>query len=104
MTVFDAPGAWLRCALHAHSTNSDGELQPEFLVRHYEWAGYDVLATTDHWARTVEPSTKRLLVIPSTERTAWVGGGDDPPVLALGVEPAPVAPPGALEPLRELVA
>jgi len=104
MTVFDAPGAWLRCALHAHSTNSDGELQPEFLVRHYEWAGYDVLATTDHWARTVEPSTKRLLVIPSTELNAVVEGGDDAHVLALGVESDPVAPAGDFEPLRELVA
>ncbi len=44
MDPFDAPGNWLRCALHAHTTNSDGELAPEFLVRHYEWAGYDVLA------------------------------------------------------------
>ena len=45
---------WLRCALHAHTTNSDGELAPELLVRHYEWAGYDVLAITDHWVRTDE--------------------------------------------------
>ena len=55
MTPFDADGLWLRCALHAHTTNSDGELAPELLVRHYEWAGYDVLAITDHWVRTVEP-------------------------------------------------
>ena len=27
------------------------------LVRHYEWAGYDVLAITDHWVRTDERST-----------------------------------------------
>ena len=40
------------------------------LVRHYEWAGYDVLAITDHWVRTVEPSTRKLLVIPSTELNA----------------------------------
>jgi hypothetical protein len=35
MTVFEAPGTWFRCALHAHTTNSDGELAPEFLARHY---------------------------------------------------------------------
>ncbi len=52
MSPFDAPGLWLRCALHAHTTNSDGELAPDLLVRHYEWAGYDVLAITDHWVRT----------------------------------------------------
>jgi hypothetical protein len=103
MTAFDAPGAWLRCALHAHTTNSDGELAPEFLVRHYEWAGYDVLATTDHWARTAEPSTRSVLVIPSTELNAVVGNGDDAHVLALGVEADPVAPLGDFEPLADVV-
>ena len=52
MTPFDDDGIWLRCALHAHTTNSDGEMAPDMLVRHYEWAGYDVLAITDHWVRT----------------------------------------------------
>src|SRR3954470_18461457 len=86
MSPFDAPGDWLRCALHAHTTNSDGELAPEFLVRHYEWAGYDVLAITDHWVRTTERSTKKLLVIPSTELNAQAGGAEhDAHVLALGV-------------------
>ena len=41
MSPFEAEGAWLRCALHAHTTNSDGELSPDMLVRHYEWAGYE---------------------------------------------------------------
>jgi hypothetical protein len=104
MTVFDAPGTWFRCALHTHTTNSDGELAPEFLVRHYEWAGYDVLAITDHWARTVEPSTRKILVIPSTELNAVTGHGDDVHVLALGVEADPVAPPRDFEPLADVVA
>src|ERR1700693_6589441 len=77
-------GVWLRCALHAHTTNSDGELAPEMLVRHYEWAGYDVLAITDHWVRTEERSTRKLLVIPSTELNATCGPSvDDAHVLAL---------------------
>ena len=54
VTPFEGDGVWLRCALHAHTTNSDGEMAPDMLVRHYEWAGYDVLAITDHWVRTVE--------------------------------------------------
>ena len=58
---------WLRCALHAHTTESDGELAPRALVKHYERAGYDVLAITDHWARSDPPSTERLLVLPSAE-------------------------------------
>jgi hypothetical protein len=103
MSPFDANGTWLRCALHAHSTNSDGELGPDLLVRHYEWAGFDVLATTDHWVRTDEPSTKRLLVIPSTELNAVVGERDDAHVLALGVGVDPVAPAGGFEPLADVV-
>src|SRR6184192_2642532 len=80
-------GVWLRCALHAHTTNSDGEMAPDMLVRHYEWAGFDVLAITDHWVRTVERSTRKLLVIPSTELNATCGSPEeDAHVLALGVE------------------
>ena len=102
---FREEGTWLRCALHAHTTNSDGELAPELLVRHYEWAGYDVLAITDHWARTVEPSTKKLLVIPSTELNAEAPTQEhDAHVLALGLEVDPVLPEGNFAPLEEVVA
>jgi hypothetical protein len=104
MSPFDAPGDWLRCALHAHTTNSDGELGPEFLVRHYDWAGYDVLAITDHWFRTVEASTGSLLVIPSAELDGLVGDGEDVHVLALGLEADPAAPTGDFEPLADVVA
>jgi hypothetical protein len=102
VTPFEGDGVWLRCALHAHTTNSDGELPPDMLVRHYEWAGYDVLAITDHWVRTVEPSTRKLLVIPSTELNA-VANGHDSHVLALGVEADP-EPPDEFAPLADVVA
>jgi hypothetical protein len=102
---FDADGVWLRCALHAHTTNSDGEMAPHMLVRHYDWAGYDVLAITDHWVRTEEPSTKRLLVIPSTELNAQAGGREhDAHVLALGVQADPAIPEGEFAALPEVVA
>ena len=65
--VFLQKGTWLKCALHAHTTNSDGELAPADLVRHYEQAEFDALVITDHWIRTVERSTERLLVVPGTE-------------------------------------
>lgn len=105
MNPFRADGLWLRCALHAHTTNSDGELAPEMLVRHYEWAGYDVLAITDHWVRTVEPSTKKLLVIPSTELNANAPTQEhDAHVLALGLAVDPVLPEGNFAPLEEVVA
>lgn len=78
-------GAWLRCALHAHTTRSDGELAPRHLVRHYERAGYDVLAITDHWRITDAASNERLLVIPGVELNCILPGARDGHVLAYGL-------------------
>jgi hypothetical protein len=104
VTPFNGDGLWLRCALHAHTTNSDGEMAPDMLVRHFEWSAYDVLAITDHWVRTVERSTRKLVVIASTELNARVGAsGDDAHVLALGVEADPEPPDGEFEPLQTVV-
>src|SRR3954451_15564696 len=64
---FDTDGLGLRCALHAHTTESDGELPPAMLAEHYRRAGYDVLAITDHWRRTAATSLDGLLVIASSE-------------------------------------
>jgi hypothetical protein len=102
---FEDGGKWLRCALHAHTTNSDGELPPDKLVRHYEWAGFDVLAITDHWIRTVEPSTEGLLVLPGTELNAQAGGPEhDAHVLALGLGTDPEIPSGEFAGLADTVA
>jgi hypothetical protein len=98
---FDSPGAWLRCALHAHTTNSDGALPPEKLVEHYEWAGFDVLAITDHWIRTLAPSTERLLVLPGTELDARIDGKGDAHVLGVGVDADPPAVEAKLPTLDE---
>jgi hypothetical protein len=104
MNVFRAEGTWFRCALHAHTTNSDGDLAPDLLVRHYDWAGYDVLAITDHWHRTVEASTRGLLVIPSAELNARAPSArDDAHVLALGLAADPELPEGEFAPLQEVV-
>jgi hypothetical protein len=95
---------WLRCALHAHTTNSDGDLPPDKLVRHYDWSGYDVLAITDHWVRTAERSTRKTLVIPSVELNAQCGApGHDAHVLALGVEADPVVPDDEFAQLQDVV-
>ena len=87
----------MRCALHAHTTASDGELPPPALVVHYERAGYDVLATTDHWHITEVPSTERLIVIPSVELNCVLPGARDGHVLGFGVRATP-------DELRELAA
>ena len=78
-------GAWLRCALHAHTTRSDGELAPKHLARHYERAGYDVLAITDHWRITSAASKDRPLVVPSVELNCILPGARDGHVLGFGV-------------------
>ena len=64
---FAEPGIWLKCALHTHTTESDGSLTPSRLAENYRDAGFDVLAITDHWRRTIVPSTDELITIPSAE-------------------------------------
>jgi hypothetical protein len=83
--VPDWNGPWLRCALHAHTTESDGDLPPAALAAHYERAGYDVLAVTDHWRITDAPGVGRLLVIPSVELNCVLPGARDGHVLGFGV-------------------
>lgn len=78
-------GIWLRCALHAHTSRSDGELAPRHLARHYARAGYDVLAITDHWRITDDDSVDGLLVIPSVELNCILPGARDGHVLGYGV-------------------
>lgn len=44
-----APQArWLRGNLHAHTTRSDGRLEPQALIDAYAARGYDFLALSDH--------------------------------------------------------
>jgi hypothetical protein len=82
---FTGEGEWLRCALHAHTTRSDGELEPDALAAHYERAGFDVLAITDHWKRTDAASNGRLLVLPSVELNCILPAARDGHVLGFGI-------------------
>ena len=79
-------------------------MPPKALVAHYDRAGYDVLAISDHWVRTDEPSTDGLLVIPSAELNARAPTRDDDAhVLALGIETDPVIPELDFDELQEVV-
>jgi hypothetical protein len=82
-------GDWLRAALHAHTTSSDGELAPRALARHYDRAGYDVLALTDHWHRSAAPSTDGLVVLPGVELNCLLPGELDGHVLGIGIDRDP---------------
>lgn len=93
---FTAGGTWLRCALHAHTTESDGELSPALLAAHYRRAGFDVLAITDHW-KIADAEADGLVVLPSVELNCVLPGARDGHVLGLGVDATP-------DELRELAA
>ncbi len=86
--VFELDGDWLRCQLHSHTVNSDGDATPAELVAHYPDAGFDVLAITDHHFVTSYPSDD-ILVIPSSELTARPVGGLEADILAIGAEQLP---------------
>ena len=40
--------AWLKTALHVHTTRSDGQESPEETIAHLEELGFDAIAITDH--------------------------------------------------------
>ena len=88
---WESEGEWLRCQLHAHTTNSDGEPTPEVLVEHYARAGFDVLAITDHWHITPFQH-EGILEIPSAELSGAIEGElEEADVLAYGIDELPQA-------------
>ena len=92
---FAAEGIWLKAALHTHTSDTDGELRPEAVAAHYEWAGFDVLAITDHWTLTSVPSTEHLLVITGAELAVDpLGPGRYTEILAIGIDEIPDDPGG----------
>ncbi len=95
MSPFDGEGVWLKCALHAHTTESDGDVSPAELAAAYRSAGYDVLAVTDHWRLTVAPETPGLLTVPASELSCDLGAVDRvADVLVYGVRELPDDPGG----------
>jgi hypothetical protein len=94
LAPFGSDGVWLRCALHNHTTESDGMLNPFMLRRYYTLGGFDVLAITDHDRLTSPPDTPdrgpTAMVLTGTEISlrAPVSGGPLH-LLALGVSEMP---------------
>jgi hypothetical protein len=88
-SLFGDGGIWLRCQLHSHTTNSDGEASPPELCAHYAASGFDVLAITDHWHVT-DCVHDELVLIPSSELTAHSPSAHgEAEALALGVAELP---------------
>lgn len=87
----DQPGVWLRCALHTHTTESDGWLPPKSLRRYHAIKDYDVLAITDHDRLTPAPEgDDDLLLLGGAELSLKAPASGGPlDVLALGVTDLP---------------
>ena len=93
--AWDGDGVWLKTALHTHTSDTDGELPPRAVAEHYEWAGFDVLAITDHWTLTSVPSSEHLLVITGAELAVDpLGKGRYTEILAIGIDEIPEDPGG----------
>lgn len=61
-------GRWYKGAPHAHSTASDGALDPKAMVSLYEDTGYDFLFLTDHDITSdIEQYNGRILAINGVE-------------------------------------
>ena len=69
MKLFDPQKPFYKGNLHAHTTNSDGRKDPQDVIELYQEAGYDFLALTDHWKRTIEAPHfyKNMLLLPGIE-------------------------------------
>lgn len=88
-------GEWLRTALHVHSSSSDGVASPTELMQAYASAGFDVVALTDHWKVTKEPSLPTMLVITGAELAVDpLDAGRYSEVLAIGIQDIPEDPGG----------
>ena len=82
---FTTDGEWLRCALHAHTTRSDGELEPDALAAHYAPCG--LRRARHHRPLEADGSGYRrpLLVLPSVELNCILPAARDGHVLGFGI-------------------
>lgn len=66
-------GIWLKGNLHAHSTNSDGDLAPEQVIKEYKERNYQFLSITDHNIFTTYPqfSDHNFIMIPGLELSCY---------------------------------
>ena len=71
MQMFDSSMPFFKGNLHAHTTNSDGRRTPQEVIELYKAHGYDFLALTDHWKRTVEEPyyDEGMLLLPVSTST-----------------------------------
>lgn len=71
---------WYKGNLHTHTTESDGDADPEVVVNWFEEHGYDFLVLSDHNHRTIleHETGGGLLMIPGEEVSARIEVGTIP--------------------------
>ena len=70
---------WFKGNLHTHTTESDGDADPEWVANWYKEHGYDFLVLSDHNHRTIlEQDIDGLLMVPGEEITAQIKMGETP--------------------------
>jgi hypothetical protein len=87
--AFALPGRWYRGNLHTHTTESDGQLKPEALVRSHKRARYDFVVMTDHWKVTdlTDQSTDEFLIMRGAELDGGKTQVADYHVVGVNLEP-----------------
>ena len=109
---FDKPGKFYKGNLHAHSTRSDGALDPGDVVRSYRDKGYDFVAITDHFMDRFDWPVTDTTAYRASDFTTLLGAelhgggmknGELWHILAVGL-PADFAPQGPNENGPEIAA
>ena len=97
---FQASGNWYRANLHAHTTESDGNLSPPEAAEFYRGAGYQVLAITDHWnVSDLKSDHTDFLILRGAELNGGKSAQSDYHIVGLDLRR-----PGKLEPRANLAA
>jgi hypothetical protein len=109
---FEAPGTFYKGNLHAHSTNSDGQLTPRQVCEFYRDNGYDFVSITDHFMQrfawpvtdTTAYRDEHFTTLAGAELHGWgMENGELWHIVANGL-PADFAPPHPNEDGQEIAA
>ncbi len=64
---FTAEGEWLKGNLHAHTSETDGQLSPDEVAKLYRENGYDFLGIADHNKVVIPNKLDEMIYIPCEE-------------------------------------
>lgn len=86
MKLFDDSLPFFKGNLHAHTTDSDGRLEPAAVKALYKSKGYDFLALTDHWRANRPDCLEGMLVLSGIELDCSLP--ETVHIVGVGVEPS----------------